>query len=52
MVIYHGAYFHQLSGSISNKSSFRQKHPGVPDSSGGSNGTSYALTALTEPRTL
>jgi len=32
---------HQL---ISNYSSFRQKHPGVPDGSDGSDGTSYPLT--------
>jgi len=30
--------------NISNNSSFRQKHPGVPDGSGGSDGTSYPLT--------
>ena len=29
---------------ISNYSSFRQKHPGVPDGSDGSDGTSYPLT--------
>jgi len=29
---------------ISNNSSFRQKHPGVPDGSDGSDGTSYPLT--------
>jgi hypothetical protein len=29
---------------ISNNSSFRLKHPGVPDSSDGSGGTSYPLT--------
>jgi len=29
---------------ISNNSSFRQKHPGVPDGSDGSDGTSYTLT--------
>jgi hypothetical protein len=29
---------------IRNNSSFRQKHPGVPDSSDGSDGTSYPLT--------
>ena len=29
---------------ISNNSSFRQKHPGVPDSSDGSDATSYPLT--------
>jgi len=33
-----------LFSSISNNSSFRQKHPGVPDSSDGSDGTSYPLT--------
>jgi len=31
-------------GIISNNSSFRQKHPGVPDGSDGSDGTSYPLT--------
>ena len=30
--------------SISNNPSFRLKHPGVPDSSDGSGGTSYPLT--------
>jgi hypothetical protein len=29
---------------ISNNSTFRQKHPGVPDGSDGSDGTSYPLT--------
>jgi len=29
---------------LSNNSSFRQKHPGVPDSSDGSGGTLYPLT--------
>jgi len=29
---------------ISNNSSFRLKHPGVPDGSDGSDGTSYPLT--------
>jgi len=29
---------------ISNNSSFRRKHPGVPDGSDGSDGTSYPLT--------
>jgi len=29
---------------ISNDSSFRQKHPGFPDGSDGSDGTSYPLT--------
>jgi len=29
---------------ISNNSSFRQKHPGVPDGSDGIDGTSYPLT--------
>jgi len=29
---------------ISNNSSFRQKHPGVPDGCDGSDGTSYPLT--------
>ena len=29
---------------ISNNSSFRQKHPGVPDGSDGSDGASYPLT--------
>jgi len=29
---------------ISNDPSFRQKHPGVPDGSDGSDGTSYPLT--------
>jgi hypothetical protein len=29
---------------ISNNSSIRQKHPAVPDSSDGSDGTSYPLT--------
>ena len=29
---------------ISNNSSFRLKHPGVPDGSDGSGGTSYPLT--------
>jgi len=29
---------------ISNNSSFRQKHPAVPDGSDGSDGTSYPLT--------
>jgi len=32
------------SYDISNDPSFRQKHPGVPDSSDGSDGTSYPLT--------
>jgi len=32
------------TGSISNNSSFCQKHPGVPDGSDGSDGTSYPLT--------
>jgi len=30
--------------AISNNSSFRQKHPGFPDGSDGSEGTSYPLT--------
>jgi len=30
--------------NISNNSSVRQKHPGVPDGSDGSDGTSYPLT--------
>jgi len=33
-----------LSSLISNNSSFRLKHPGVPDGSDGSDGTSYPLT--------
>jgi len=33
-----------LSGSISNNSNFRQKHPGVPHGSHGSDGTMYPLT--------
>jgi len=33
-----------LAGFISNNSSFGQKHLGVPDSSDGSDGTSYPLT--------
>jgi len=32
------------SHCISNNPSFRQKHPGVPDSSDGSDGTSYPVT--------
>jgi len=32
------------SSCISNDPSFRQKHPGVPDGSDGSDGTSYPLT--------
>ena len=38
-----GANPRQL-GHISNNSSFRQKHLGVPDGSDGSDGTSYPLT--------
>jgi hypothetical protein len=33
-----------LRTTISNNSSFRQKHPGVPDGSDGSDGSSYLLT--------
>jgi len=33
-----------LNTTISNDPNFRLKHPGVPDSSDGSDGTSYALT--------
>jgi len=36
---------HYIHTNISNNSSFRLKHPGVPDGSDGSGGTSYALTA-------
>ena len=32
------------NNNISNNSNFRQKHPGVPDCSDGSDGTSYPLT--------
>ena len=31
---------------ITNNTSFHLKHPGVPDSSDGSNGTSYRLTEI------
>jgi len=37
-------YYPPDRNSISNNSSFRQKHPGVPDGSDGSDGTSYSLT--------
>ena len=33
-----------IQGKISNDPSFRQKHPGVPDGSDGSDSTSYPLT--------
>ena len=33
-----------IATHISNNSSFRQKHPGVPDGSDGSDGTSHPLT--------
>jgi len=33
-----------MTPCISNNSSFRLKHPGVPDGSDGSDGTSYPLT--------
>ena len=35
---------HTVTLHISNNSSFCQKHPGVPDGSDGSDGTSYPLT--------
>jgi len=37
----------QLEENISNDPSFRQKHPGVPDGSDGSDGTWYPLTGIT-----
>jgi hypothetical protein len=36
--------YKQLMMNISNNSSFRQKHPGVPDGSDGSDGMLYPLT--------
>jgi len=36
----------KLSRNISNDPNFHLKHPGVPDSSDGSDGTSYALTEI------
>jgi len=38
------AWEHCSSANISNNRSFRLKHPGVPDGSDGSDGTSYPLT--------
>ena len=38
------AFAGKVEAIISNNSSFRQKHPGVPDGSDGSDGTSYPLT--------
>jgi hypothetical protein len=35
--------FESLEGNITNNSGFRQKQPGVPDGSDGSDGTSYPL---------
>jgi len=46
MTLQNNAYDYPVHRSltISNNSSFRQEHPGVPDGSDGSDGTSYPLT--------
>jgi len=42
--IFHFMKMHERLDNISNNPSFRLKHPGVPDGSDGSGGTSYPLT--------